>query len=46
MPVVSTSPGREEGTRPVLVALVPGGHCHAAWTSAACPARDCEPVSR
>ena len=30
MLVVFTSPGHEEGTRHVLVALVPGGHCHAA----------------
>ena len=45
MPVVFTLPGHEEGMRHVLVALVPGGHYRAAWTSAVCPARACEPVS-
>jgi hypothetical protein len=30
MPVVFTSLGHEEGTRHVLVALVPDGHYHAA----------------
>jgi hypothetical protein len=30
MPVVFTSLGHEQGTRHVLAALVPDGHCHAA----------------